>query len=151
MKENSHIVISSVSDFQLLAKDTRNEGKTFKVAEDVFDYFSAPLKAKTSVIGSDEAKSIECLLGIQLNLDGAGLTRDCSCSHCGHKLSLADHIASAILSGVHSADELAKIIKGPDYWLTIDTDQLRVVICPRCYLNFAAIHCCYVYSNYAYS
>lgn len=143
--------ITSVDVFQKLAKDKRNEGRSFRVTKAVFDHFATPLRAKTSVIGKDEAEAIECLLGMELNLDGAGLTRDCKCTHCNHTLSLADHVASAILSGAHSSDELVKILGGPSYWLTIDTDQLRVIICPRCYREFAAIHCCYTYSNYAYA
>jgi len=143
--------VTSVGVFQDLARDKRNEGKSFRVTKDVFDHFATPLRAKTTVIGKDEAQAIERLLGASLNLDGAGLTRDCVCPHCNHKFSLVDHVASAILSRAHSADELVNILRGPNYWLTIDTDQLRVVICPKCYRDFATVHCCYIYSNYAYA
>jgi hypothetical protein len=144
------VSIMSVNEFQLLAQDKRNAGKTFNVFKSVFDQLSAPLRAKVKTIGEDEEKSIKCLLGADLNLEGAGLTRDCQCSHCNHKFSLADHIAAAILSGAHSPDKLVKIINGPEYWLTIDTDQPRLVICPKCYRSFATIHCCYTFSSYAY-
>lgn len=148
---SSLAVISAVSDFDKLRKDPNNKGKVFKVRKDVFDHFAGLLSPQVKKIDADEQRALESLLCIDTQDATAGLTRDCTCSHCGHDLSFVDHVASAILSGAHSIEEMRDILTGPRCWLTVDTDQLRVVRCPRCYMDFAAIHCCYVSGNYAYA
>ena len=143
--------VSTVAELQALAKDPRNKGKTFQVTKDVFDHFVAALKGQMKAMPEAEKPGLECLLGTPIADISAALTRDNACTKCGHKLSFSDHVASAILSGAHTAEQMRGILLGDKFWLTIDTDQLRLQRCPRCYQDFLAVHCCYTSSSYAYA
>ena len=144
-------VISTVTQFERILHDPNHKGKTFEVSREVFEQFHSTLHDSSQQIEEQEKRSLKNLLCLETSDLTAGLTRDCSCSHCGHRLSFVDHVASAILSGAHTAEEMRTILTGPQHWLTVDTDQVRAVRCPRCYLDFDAVHCCYTSSNYAYA
>jgi len=144
------MAISNVSEMRHLAGHAGNQGKTFAVTREVFEHFASKLKVKR--IGKVEQRAVENLLGVAPGSARTGLTRNCTCKHCGHTFSFVDHIASALLLGVHSVAELQRFVgRSRDYWLTVDTDLPRVVRCPRCYLDFVAPHCCYVSGGYAYT
>ena len=147
----SKVTVSRVEDFECLRSDSNNKGAVFAVTREVFEHYAKRLQQQVKEIELPERQALENLLCIDTSGATAGLTRNCACSHCGHALSFVDHVASAILSGAHSAEDMRRILTGPQYWLTVDTDELRVVRCPRCYMDFAAVHCCYTYSNYAYA
>lgn len=143
-------IVNDLSDLVALANDDRNKGKTFEVTKDVFDHYASKLRGNVIPIDAAERQAVECLLGVTLSGATLGLTRACICAKCNHRLSFVDHVASAILSGAHTVEQMRPFMIGSRYWLTIDTDQLRLVVCPRCYRSFAAIHCCYSTSSYAY-
>ncbi|GLR51820.1 hypothetical protein KYK30_21900 [Shinella yambaruensis] len=142
--------VDSFTAFEKIRSDPNNAGRTFSVSKDIFDHFSEKLRQSTREIGAKEASEIEDLIGADPG-KGAGTTRDATCEKCNTAFSLSDHVASALLAGKHTAPEMASFFQGNDYWLTVDTKEKRETICPHCYRRGVIIHCCYIFSRYAYA
>lgn len=141
--------ISAIDAFEAVRKDASNEGKVFKVTKSVFKHYSALTKSVT--ITPAEISRIDKLLGGKLKgASGWGITRTCTCNVCGHVFTFADHVESALKSGVHTADELLGFLNGTDYLLTVDTLRTRDVSCTKCSSVIVTPHCCYTGSRYAY-
>jgi len=79
------------------------------------------------------------------------MTRTCVCQQCGHEFSFADHIESAMRMGLHTADDLRRLFVGDKYFLTVDTDKQREVLCLNCEERTQVPHCCYGTRTYGYA
>lgn len=141
--------VATIPQMEQLATDPLNAGRTYPVSKSVFDHFFAKLTFLPDPVG--EADRINQLLGTAFpSTEAGGMTRSCKCSSCSHEFTFADHIESSIRMGVHTPDELRQILTGPVYFLTVDTDRTREVICVKCGTKSVVPHCCYARRTYAY-
>lgn len=142
-------VIQSVDHLNQIAADPANAGRTFQVTKEVFDYFYQRIRFFPRPTGDIER--INRLLGTEFDEnEPGGMTRSCVCQNCGHEFSFADHVESALRMGVHTADELRYILAGDKFFLTVDTDKPREVLCLNCEQKSFVPHCCYGTRDYAY-
>lgn len=142
--------IPSIEKMEQIVADTENGGRTFQVAKDVFDHFAR--KHIVVPCPPEDIERINKLLQITMDdLERTGMTRPCLCQHCGHDFSLADHVESSLRMGIHTRDELGQILTGNKYYLTVDTDRPRAILCVSCDEITLAAHCCYTTENYAYA
>lgn len=143
-------IVSSVGRMKEIAADPRNAGRTFQVAADVFEFFLRQLIILPRAEG--DIQRINMLLGTHFDETyPGGLTRSCRCQHCGHQYSYADHVESALEMGVHSQAQLRDLFSGHRYFLTVDTDKPRQVLCISCKRVSGMTHCCYATSSYGYA
>lgn len=142
--------IQSIQDFEVIRSDPANEGKTFAVPRDVFEHYMSGVSIDQ--ITDQEMSEINAMLGTTIaNPHRIGLTRASKCGECGHTFSFADHVRVALEMSAHAKHELAKFISGDVYYLTVDTDKMRDVVCPQCKKPTVVIHCCYNTSWYGYA
>lgn len=141
--------VQSVADYEAVRKDPTNAGKTFSVSKDVFEHYMNGITV--TQVTAQEVSEINALLGTSIaNTDLVGLTRVSTCGECGHALTFADHVRIALNMSAHAQHELVKFIVGTDYYLTVDTDKKRDIVCPQCKKPTVVIHCCYSTNRYGY-
>lgn len=143
-------VIQRVNHLNQIASDPANAGRTFQVTKEVFDHFFEQIQFLPR--HPEDIFRINDLLGLSLSEDEpCGMTRVCSCQHCGHEFSFADHVEASMRMGLHTAADLRKLFDGDKYFLTIDTDKKREVLCLSCGEKSWVLHCCYGSKTYAYA
>jgi len=143
-------VIQLVEQMKALIAAPGNAGRTFRVSQQVFEYFNERHTLLPREPG--EMARINALVGTHFDeSERAGMTRPCVCQHCGHSMSFSDLVESAVKMGVHTPPELAEILAGSSYYLTVDTDKPRAIRCVRCDEITMAPHCCYANSSYGYA
>jgi hypothetical protein len=143
-------VIQSVDHLNQIAADPVNAGRTFQVTKEVFEHFIQKLRFLPKPEG--DIQRINRLLGIALaENESCGMTRTCICQRCGHEFSFADHVESALHMGLHTAEDLKQLFVGSKYFLTIDTDKQRDVLCIKCGEKSLLPHCCYGSKTYGYA
>lgn len=143
-------IVDTVERMDALADDPDNEGRTFEVTRPVFEHFFKLLKFLPRP--ADDISRINNLLGTAFTQEEpGGITRICACEHCGHEFSFADHVQSALRMGVHTREVLKEILAGEKYYLTVDTEKPRAVLCVNCSRITLMAHCCYGGSTYGYA
>lgn len=143
-------VVQTVEEMTAIADDPVNAGRTFEVSQEVFEHFRRLLSFLPRTAG--EIERLNSLLGTTFDESATiGMTRACVCQHCGHEFTFSDHVEAAMQMGLHTRDELKRILDGDHYYLTVDTEKPRAVLCVSCKEVSLTPHCCYAGSSYGYA
>ena len=123
----------------MMAQEHQSGRSTIRVTSEVFQQVydsprSLPGKERW-LTPDDDVRRLEELLGMDSGAIGAPLwvsgdTRHCE--NCGRAISWLDIVSSA-LSGVHSADMVARVILGEQKWVNVEAPEaIENVRCHGC-------------------
>jgi hypothetical protein len=126
-------IIDSIESMTQLAKDPANAGRTYQVTREVFDHFEQKVRPYMEPNPPGVTSRINQLLGTDFqDNEKFGCVGVCECSHCGHKLTFADHIESALRMGIHTVEDFKRLFTDGNHYITVTAKQEREMLCPKC-------------------
>jgi hypothetical protein len=144
--------IGSLDQIEAIMGNPANHGRTFHVTKEVFDHFNEQLRPQITPTSPEDIARINRLIGTNFPGDVVmGFKGDCVCPNCNQNLSFADHVESVIRMGLHSPDDLRRLLSGTQFFLTVGIEQTREMLCTKCGAMSLIPRRCYSGSSYAYA